>query len=230
MRLSLRVQRNGADDNKALVYKYFRYILLMSEVSLDSRSSRTQGASAWLLGLLCAVVVLLSLSGESTTLALRYEREAVLSGQYWRLLTAHLVHGSVRHLLLNLAGLGLIATLFSRDFRALQWIWIWAVSTLAIDVGFVWFEPQLTWYVGLSGVLHGLLAAGAIVWWRSEPTPLAAALSVILIGKLAWEQTHGALPLSGDLPVVVNAHLYGAIGGTLAALSMWVFSRFHSRK
>ena len=77
-------------------------------------------------------------------------------------------------------------------------------------------EPQLEWYVGLSGVLHGALAAGAIGWWRHESKPLALALTAVLVGKLAWEQWQGALPLSGDMPVVVDAHLYGAIGGALA--------------
>ena len=200
----------------------------MSDAQLESRSLPVPRGSQWLLGLLCAVVVLLSLTGESTTLALRYERDAVLNGQYWRLLTAHLVHGSIRHVLLNLAGLGLIAALFARDFRPMQWVLIWLLSTLAIDVGFVWFEPQLEWYVGLSGVLHGMLAAGAVMWWRTEPKPLALALSLVLMGKLAWEQTRGALPLSGDLPVVVNAHLYGAIGGLIAAVALWGFSRFRS--
>ena len=70
--------------------------------------------------------------------------------------------------------------------------------------------------MGLSGVLHGALAAGAIGWWRHESRPLALALTAVLVGKLAWEQWHGALPLSGDMPVVVDAHLYGAIGGALA--------------
>ncbi len=179
----------------------------------------------WLLGLFCALVVLLSLSGEKFTAALRYERDAVLAGQYWRLLTAHLVHGRVEHLLLNLAGLVVIAVLFARDFRPLQWLAIGLISTIAIDIGFVWFEPQLQWYVGLSGVLHGLLGAGAVTWWRHESKPLALALSAILVGKLTWEQTHGALPFSGDLPVVVNAHLYGAIGGVIAGLIVWAFSR-----
>ncbi|HEY5756961.1 MAG TPA: hypothetical protein VIU34_14110, partial [Steroidobacter sp.] len=39
----------------------------------------------WLLGLLLLVLVLLSLLGEGGRLRLRYEREAVLQGEYWRL-------------------------------------------------------------------------------------------------------------------------------------------------
>jgi rhomboid family GlyGly-CTERM serine protease len=176
----------------------------------------------WLLGLVLLTLVLLSLLGESGRLALRYEREAVLQGEYWRLVTAHLVHGSAQHLLLNAAGLGLIAALFPHDYSWRAWLLIALFSLLAIDAGFVFYEPQLLWYVGLSGVLHGALAAGAVAWWRHESRLLALVLSVIFSGKLVWEQWHGALPLSGDLPVVVNAHLYGALGGALAGLLLWL--------
>ena len=175
----------------------------------------------WLLGLLCSLSVLLALGGDEARLALRYDREAVLSGEYWRLLVGHLVHGTPAHLILNMTGLGLIAALFPRDYTLGQWLLIGLASVAAIDAGFVLFEPQLHWYVGLSGVLHGALAAGAVAWWRHETKPLAAALSAILTAKLAWEQTHGALPLSGDMPVIVNAHLYGAIGGLTAAFAIW---------
>lgn len=176
----------------------------------------------WLLGLVLSALVLLSLLGETGRLALRYEREAVLQGEYWRLVTGHLVHGSVRHLLLNSAGLGLIAALFGQDYSWRAWLLVALFSALAIDAGLVFCEPQLVWYVGLSGVLHGALAAGAIAWWRHESRPLALLLSAILLGKLAWEQWHGALPLSGALPVVVDAHLYGALGGAVAGLMLWL--------
>jgi rhomboid family GlyGly-CTERM serine protease len=175
-----------------------------------------------MLGLLALALVLLSLLGESGRLALQYEREAVLQGEYWRLLTGHWVHGSWLHLLLNGAGLGLVASLFSRDYSAPAWLLIALFSMVAIDLGFVFYEPQLAWYVGLSGVLHGALAAGAVAWWRNESKLLALLLSVIFTGKLAWEQWHGALPLSGALPVVVDAHLYGAIGGLIAGLILWL--------
>ncbi|HWK73516.1 MAG TPA: rhombosortase [Povalibacter sp.] len=181
-----------------------------------------RGQAVWLLGLICAASVLLALGTEATRLALRYERSAILAGEYWRLITGHLVHGTAAHLLLNMAGLGLIAGLFPRDYSLRQWLLILLLSVAAIDAGLVLFEPQLQWYVGLSGVLHGALAAGAIGWWRHETKPLAAALTLVLVGKLTWEQLHGALPLSGDMPVIVNAHLYGAAGGAAAGLAIWL--------
>lgn len=184
----------------------------------------------WLLGLLIATLVLLSLSCEAGSdervrLLLRYEREAVLQGEYWRLLTGHLVHGSWLHLGLNCAGLALVAALFPDHYSTRQWLLIGLLSLVTIDVGFVFWEPQLTWYVGLSGVLHGALAAGAIAWWRYETKRLALALSVIFAGKLLWEQWQGALPLAGGMAVVVDAHLYGALGGVIAGTILWMNTR-----
>ena len=176
----------------------------------------------WLLGLLCGAVVLLALGGETARQALRYERSAVIAGEYWRLITGHLVHSSVAHLVLNMAGLALVPGLFPRDYSLRQWLLIAAFSVASIDVGFVFYEPQLQWYVGLSGALHGALAAGAVAWWRHETSLLALLLSLLLGGKLLWEQVHGALPFSGDMPVIVDAHLYGALGGLLAGLLIWL--------
>jgi rhomboid family GlyGly-CTERM serine protease len=195
-----------------------------------SRLVRQWMSGWWLLGLLIATLVLLSLlcesaEGEHARLLLRYEREAVLQGEYWRLLTGHLVHGSWLHLFLNGAGIGLIVALFPDHYSPRQWLLIGLFGLVTIDVGFVFWEPQLSWYVGLSGVLHGALAAGAIAWWRYETKRLAAALSVIFVGKLLWEQWHGALPLSGGLAVVVDAHLYGAIGGAIAGTILWMNTR-----
>jgi rhomboid family GlyGly-CTERM serine protease len=190
-----------------------------------SRLARQWMSGRWLLGLLIASLVLLSLLGEHGRLLLRYEREAVLQGEYWRLLTGHWVHGSWLHLGLNCAGVGLIAALFPNHYSARQWLLIGLLSLIAIDLGFVFWEPQLTWYVGLSGILHGALAAGGMAWWRYETKRLALALSVIFVGKLAWEQWHGALPLSGGLAVVVDAHLYGAIGGAIAGTILWINTR-----
>jgi rhomboid family GlyGly-CTERM serine protease len=117
--------------------------------------------------------------------------------------------------------MALVVGLFPRHYSWRQWLLILLASAAAIDAGFVFYEPQLQWYVGLSGVLHGALAAGAIAWWRQESRPLALALTVVLAAKLAWEQWHGALPFSGDMTVVVDAHLYGALGGGLAGAALW---------
>jgi rhomboid family GlyGly-CTERM serine protease len=175
--------------------------------------------AGWLLiGSFAALLVLLQFADLQG--ALRYERIAIVGGEWWRLITAHLVHANTRHLLLNLAGLTLVVQLFKGDFSIGEWLWTAILSALSVSLGLLVFETQLQWYVGLSGVLHGFIAAGAVIWWRAERSRLAAALSLIVLGKLAWEQLHGALPLAGELPVVVDAHLYGAAGGVIAAIAI----------
>ncbi|HEY5806318.1 MAG TPA: hypothetical protein VIT67_00025, partial [Povalibacter sp.] len=62
-------------------------------------------------------------------------------------------------------------------------------------------------------------------WWRHETKPMALSLSLVLILKLCWEQWHGALPLSGDMPVIVDAHLYGAVGGLVAGVGTCLSAR-----
>ena len=45
-----------------------------------------------------------------------------------------------------------------------------------------------------------------------------------LVAKLAWEQTLGPLPMTARTaggPVIVNAHLYGSLGGVLACGLIW---------
>ncbi|MDH5176199.1 MAG: rhombosortase [Gammaproteobacteria bacterium] len=159
--------------------------------------------------------------------ALPYDRTAILvDGQYARLLTGHLVHYDLAHLGWNLAGLALVAWLFAREFTLRGWIAILVASTAAVDLGFLVFEPQLAWYVGFSGVLHGLMAAGLCAWLWRAPDAITALVAVLFACKLGWEHLMGPLPFTAStlgLPVIHEAHTYGAIGGTLMAL--WLLSR-----
>jgi rhomboid family GlyGly-CTERM serine protease len=179
----------------------------------------------WFLGLAIALLVLLSLGGERARVALAYDRALILAGEYWRLLTGHLVHGTFFHLLINAAGLVLVTVLFPRDYSLWGWAIIVMTAVAAIDLGFVFYEPQLLWYVGLSGVLHGALAAGALALWRNDSRRLALVVTGVFTAKLVWEQLAGPLPFSSDIPVIVDAHLYGAIGGTVAGLGLWLLDQ-----
>ena len=178
------------------------------------------GARGWVLAAILALLLLLQLGGSATLAALRYDRSALLAGQWWRLASAHMVHLDLRHALLNGLGLLLMWALFVRDYRARQWFLIVLAAAAAIDAG-LWFrDTGVLWYVGASGVLHGVMAAGILAELRrGELTGIA--LAVLLLAKLAYEQWTGALPFAGAaVPVVVNAHLYGVLGGVAAALWM----------
>jgi rhomboid family GlyGly-CTERM serine protease len=148
----------------------------------------------------------------------RYQRDAIEGGQYWRLVSGHLVHLNFGHLWPNLAALLIIGALFDDVFRSVDWLRASVVSAAAIDLGLYVFDPAVEWYVGLSGVLHGLVAAGALALLLRKQK-LGAVLALGLGAKLAFEQLAGPVPFTAESvggPVVVAAHLYGAAGGLLA--------------
>lgn len=166
---------------------------------------------------LCALLVVPVRGGEGLRLALRYERAALADGEWWRLVTAHLVHLDLAHAALNALALAVLWMLFASELTAARWIVIVTASIVGVDAGLWFLQPALGWYVGASGALHGVVAAGALTRLRSHHIE-GAVLAILLLGKLTWEQTQGALPLTLSVPVVVDAHLYGALGGLAAAL------------
>ena len=185
----------------------------------DTPSGARPGLDWLVPGTIVLLVLALLLSGDSGGAWLRFDRTGIAAGEAWRLVTGHLVHLGVSHALLNLAGLVLVWILVGHAFRWKQWLWVIAGATGTIDIG-LWFgAPSLEWYVGLSGLLHGMLAAGIFAGLANRSSQ-AVILAVFVTGKLAWEQLAGALPGSEATAggaVIVDAHLYGAIGGVLAA-------------
>ena len=193
----------------------------MTEAGLAKfRGAARRHRLAALLGV-AALLALPALAGPPVVAALRYERGAVAAGQWWRLLTCHLVHFDVRHLVLNLAGLGLLWWLFVADARPRDWLAVALAAALAVGGGLYVLDPQVAWYLGLSGVLHGVWAGAAVFARRRWPLE-ALVTGALLAAKLVAERWVGPLAGAVDaaLPVVVAAHLYGAIGGLAAALAL----------
>lgn len=159
-----------------------------------------------------------------TTLALRYDLAAIQQGQIWRLLTGHLVHSNTQHALLNLAGLWLIASLFERNARAIVWIVLTVLMACVSSIGFWLFKPEMTSYVGFSGVLHGLFFIAAISEWPRDRL-VAGALALFLAGKLILTQFMGP-SASTEAMIGVSiaeiAHLLGAAQGIVLG---WLFRR-----
>ena len=188
------------------------------------RSLNCDGGYGRALALALLGLLGLAAGGETWRFALQYQRGAIAAGEWWRLVTAHLVHLGARHVLLDGLGLVLLWALYARALSARTWGCVLAGSLLAIDAGLWWLSPGVQWYVGLSGMLHGAWAAGAIGAWR-EGRSLAAASLGLLGAKLIAEQLHHGGVAGSGLPVVVDAHLYGAVGGLLVAAALGLRSR-----
>src|SRR3569623_2737413 len=70
--------------------------------------------------LLALSSLLIALAGPDASVALRYERAAILDGEMWRLVSGHLVHLGWSRLVLNLAGLALIWGLYQRRLAGFE--------------------------------------------------------------------------------------------------------------
>ena len=166
-----------------------------------------RGRWLWLL-LIMLILDLVWGLGDSVSEALRYDRGAIAAGGWWRLLTAHAVHLDLHHLLLNELGLVLMWSFFARDYDTVEWCVIVLSGALAISCGLWWLSPSVGWYVGASGVLHSVMAAGCAKH-LAERAWDRWLLLIGLCGKLVYEQSTGhAAPM-----IVVDAHLYGAAAG-----------------
>ena len=174
---------------------------------------------AYGLALLAAVALFLlpEIAGTVARDALSYQREALADGQWWRLLTAHFVHLDFEHAALNAMGLVLMWALFARDYAPTRWLAIYLGAALAVSAGLWFFNRELDWYVGASGALHGVMTAGTLAHLRRGDLD-GWILAVFIVMKLGYEQSAGALPFAGSPDTVVDAHLYGAIGGVVLAL------------
>jgi len=173
--------------------------------------------------LLFSLSALLYLFGFDENSVLAYQRDAILAGEWWRLLTAHLLHLNAEHLLLNLLALAFIWWIFFRQHPKISWSIYTLCVALGTGLGLLAFSPNIHWYVGLSGILHGLLVAALLLEFRHQPR-LAVIAGFALLFKLGWEQAGGTTPLSGQLirtPVVVDAHLFGALTALLTWLSAY---------
>lgn len=146
---------------------------------------------------------------------LGYQRDAIFAGEWWRLLSAHLAHGTWGHWAFNMGGLALVWLIFSGRAARRSVIPLVLVIALSTSLALLVLESRVVWYLGLSALLHGLFMTWSLeelLEGRRWAWIAVAAISV----KLFYEQLAGPLPGSAEaigLPVLVDAHLYAALAG-----------------
>lgn len=177
---------------------------------------------------------------------LRYERTSLQEGEFWRAVTAHFVHLNATHLAFNVVSLFLLCELLWGSMPKWHGIALAGCSTIGVSALLFLLHPELIWYVGLSGLLHGLWAGlawngcctGAALIRSGSPAVriqggklltlpshfwLCAIALILLAVKLLSEIYFGpsaymAQAIGGD--VIYVAHLYGALVGSLYVL-LW---------
>lgn len=145
--------------------------------------------------------------------ALVLDRDAVLGGQLWRLWSGHWVHLDAHHAAINLIALVLMALIAVR-MRQLRPLLAVSLPMMPLVAALLLLTaPDLQWYAGLSGLLHGWAA-----WLLLRRGGGVATIGALLLaGKLVWEQIAPAADASA-FPVIHAAHLIGALVGAALAL------------
>ncbi|MDX2320538.1 MAG: rhombosortase [Moritella sp.] len=171
----------------------------------------------WLfLGLLCLIIYVISANNIT---ALDYNRELILNGEYWRLLTGNFNHTNIYHLTLNLTALAVIAGLHYRYYSGVAYTSLILLLSIGVGAGILWLSPSTQLYVGLSGVLHGMIIVGAIL----DITKHYYSGYILIIGtiiKVLNEQLFNSpIEMSQliEATVLTDAHLYGLVTGFIIA-------------
>ena len=167
--------------------------------------------------LLVILLLALHLLPQAIANGLEFNHAAIRDGQWWRLLTGHLLHTNHWHLLMNLGGLALIVLLHGMYYSGRALLVLLVIANAFIGLALLFFSPEIQLYRGLSGFLHALLICGCLIDIQRH----LSSGWLILVGvfaKVIWEQMQGpSQEIAGLIgaEVGIDAHLYGALTGLL---------------
>jgi len=193
-------------------------MLLSRRVDLERRMGRVPPVTLATLVLLALIFVgevrLGALDSKESIIAMgALARDRVVAGEYWRLLTAPLLHGGAEHLIGNGIALYILGMVCEAAFGPVQFIVLYVLSGLAGSLVSIVMTPGPS--VGASGAIFGLQGA-AIVLLRRERERLLVRDRRVGFVLLIW----AIYSIAGGLtdPFLDNgAHIGGALGGALIA-------------
>ena len=173
-----------------------------------------------LVGLVTSLAILLAWSPVEWQYPLVYQRD---NFHWYQLFTANFIHENTRHLLLNLLGLILIGLLARRCMSGPQFavILVFGLFGAVLAEHVLGQPPYMSITVaetrGLSGALHGLLAASMLYLAVAQDRFALIVLCGLLL-KVSVEAFRGeTLVSSGSVELVA---VMGHFGGTIAGLTL----------
>jgi len=152
-------------------------------------------------------------SPEALLLVGALSRDAVMQGEWWRLVTAVFLHGGVEHVVGNAIALLVLGMVCEHAFGRVQFAWLFVMSGIAGSVLSMLATPGPS--VGASGAIFGLQGAAVVLFRRHRERLLMRdrRIGVVLIVWALYTIATGLVT-----PYVDNgAHIGGFLGGALLA-------------
>lgn len=145
-----------------------------------------------------------------------YDRDRVLGGEIWRLVTGHAVHFSASHAAYNLVMFAVAGGWLERRNRP-RYAWLIGLTALIGGLYFLIFMPEMTRYGGLSGVVGAAAVYLSLQEMRQGQFARVVWATVLLLftAKVGYEILIGqaifAAPDVGLFEVAPSAHIIGAL-------------------
>ncbi|MCY9812326.1 rhombosortase [Aeromonas caviae] len=151
---------------------------------------------------------------------LAFDRDLIAQGEGWRIITGNLAHTNGWHLLLNLSGLAVLYSLFQEYLMGWRLPVLLLLLGTAVGLGIWWGCPQTQWYMGLSGLLHGLFIWGAMqdIRFRRHSGWLMLAGVAIKLGVDFYSAGESPVSALIGARVHIESHFIGALAGLLLGL------------
>lgn len=139
--------------------------------------------------------------------------EAILDGQWWRLITPVFLHGSIGHIFFNMYALFSVGSLLEKHFGHGRFLWLYFLGAFAGNVLSFLFTKGYS--VGASTAVFGLIAAEAVFFYQNRE----------LFGSYARQAIGNAvfiIVINLFLGLAPNIDMWGHIGGLLGgAMFAW---------
>ena len=155
-----------------------------------------------------------------------YDRQAILSGELWRLLTAPLVHFSASHIFWDILVFGVAGFAINASGFRCFWL-VCSFAAIVPSIIFLLTLPELERYGGLSGLATGAAAyfciCSAFKTKKNRPIWL---LFLIVMGTKILVETKIGVPIfahADGIPfrALPSVHILGYLGALVTTMWAW---------
>ena len=157
-----------------------------------------------------------------------YNRDLILNGELWRLVTAPIAHFSKSHLFWNVSVFTVFGCYLETSHKSAFSI-ICGLTTLLTGFVYLIFAQKLHVYGGLSGLATGIVFYTGLYMFFQKGSKLWILLIILIMIKLIIETAFGEMIFVSTEKIVFVVLPSSHFLGCLCASSFWLFQQYYCR-